>query len=174
MSYAESIALIEGLKNKAERQHNLFGFNQFSNWFHTFDGRFIEPPHTVYQSELGYLQVKFDPETAFYNKGEGGSILMWNTKEPEMTRFIGGCIVHFLAQEFKNSSFRAFRFGLFDLRSDRRYREKDIPSSALDFILRELRAIESLWLEIQDEYDGGPAGRGAHDHPGVSKHPKGF
>lgn len=148
---------IKVMTRPSQRKHNRYGVRAFLEMWEFSDMDLIPPPETVFISEFGMLHVKLAPVLAYEKDGQKICVCLWNALEPDLLAKTAGLGIYFVNRELPS-----FRAQVFDLRRKVKYVEALNWQQAEIRLGRELRLIESIWIELNQEVE---KGSGEDDRP---------
>lgn len=146
MSLDEAKEITSATPTSWEKRDNTRGVERFFNWYSDLNPKPAQLPSGRYVSESELLAVTVEPEVAFLKNGLFFAYSLWNTLRPDLTDKIAGMGVFLLRQELAKPPHDTYRFGLYNLITEKRYDELDIPDVAADLFQYHSARMEAIWL----------------------------
>jgi hypothetical protein len=143
--------VILGLKSEHERKHNLYGFEVFCEIRPKFRIDSFVPEMVKYETEDANLSIKIDPEFGYWRGSQKVITSFWNPAFPKLDSHSAGLGILLKQWAYDRTRLSDAEFHVYDLRSRKVYGHKDVPAFAEAVLNRKLKAIEDLWLELNEK-----------------------
>ncbi len=151
MSLDEAKEITSATPTSWEKRDNTRGVERFYDWYSELNPKPAQLPSGKYVSESELLAVTVEPEVAFLKNGLFFAYSLWNTLRPDLTDKIAGMGVFLLRQELAKPPHDAYRFGLYNLITEKRYDELDISDGAADIFSYQTARLEAIWRFVNGD-----------------------